>query len=94
MQFFSYGGYGDRALKDLHYSQAARLPDGRIELSGQGGWDPATGKCKETIEEQVSQAFANIELALQTAGSSWSDVSLESLLYWNDLLNPMCDIGL
>lgn len=79
MQFFSYGGYGDKALKDFHYSQAARLPDGRIELSGQGGWDPETGKCKETLEEQVSQAFANIELALQTAGSSWKDVRLREL---------------
>lgn len=36
LQYFTYPGYGEKSLEDLHYSQAVRIGD-RIECSGQGG---------------------------------------------------------
>jgi len=35
LQYKSYGGYGDYAKKELHYSQAVRVGD-VVEISGQG----------------------------------------------------------
>lgn len=35
LQYSSYDGYGQYALKEFHYSQAVRVGD-RIECSGQG----------------------------------------------------------
>lgn len=35
LQYSSYDGYGEIALKEYHYSQAVRVGD-RIECAGQG----------------------------------------------------------
>ncbi|KAL3469806.1 Endoribonuclease L-PSP/chorismate mutase-like protein [Aspergillus californicus] len=74
LQYYAYPGYGSTSQKDLHYSQAVRVGD-RIECSGQGGWDPASGKINTEIHAQIDQAFANVELALKDAGGKgWSQV--------------------
>ncbi|SPO07328.1 related to L-PSP endoribonuclease family protein [Cephalotrichum gorgonifer] len=74
LQYFSYEGFGDRVRTETHYSQAVRIGD-KIEISGQGGWDPITEKIPEDLAQQVDQAFANVELALKKAGGKgWSQV--------------------
>jgi 2-iminobutanoate/2-iminopropanoate deaminase len=46
-----------------------------IFLSGQGGFDPATGKIvSDDLVEQVEQIFNNIETLLEAAGASLDDV--------------------
>jgi hypothetical protein len=35
------GGWGEKSLQEYGYSMIMEV-DGRIELSGQGGWDPET----------------------------------------------------
>ncbi|KAK3670339.1 hypothetical protein LTR78_009793 [Recurvomyces mirabilis] len=68
LEYSHYEGYGDYAFETYRYSQAVRVPPNRVECSGQGGWDPKTGKCLETWQEQIDQAFANVDLTLKTAG--------------------------
>ncbi|KAK1754058.1 Endoribonuclease L-PSP/chorismate mutase-like protein [Echria macrotheca] len=74
VQFFAYSKQGE-VLRDLFwYTQSARVGD-RIEISGQGGWDPETGIMKTDPIEEIDQAFANVELALKHAGGAgWSQV--------------------
>jgi reactive intermediate/imine deaminase len=56
------------------YSPALSV-DGWIFLSGQGGFDPRTGKMiSEDIAEQTAQTFRNIEVLLESAGVSLDDV--------------------
>ena len=46
-----------------------------IFLSGQGGFDPNTGKVvSDDLVEQTEQTFNNIETVLEAAGSSLDDV--------------------
>ncbi|GCB19902.1 2-iminobutanoate/2-iminopropanoate deaminase [Aspergillus awamori] len=74
LQYYAYPGYGTRSQTDLYYSQAVKVGD-RIECSGQGGWDPSTGKINPEINAQIDQAFANVELTLKNAGGQgWSQV--------------------
>ncbi|KAE8332717.1 Endoribonuclease L-PSP/chorismate mutase-like protein [Aspergillus sergii] len=74
LQYFSYKGFGEHMREVLSYSQAVRIGD-RIEISGQGGWDPSTRKVHTDLGEEVNQAFANVELALKDAGGrGWSQV--------------------
>ncbi|CAG8418423.1 unnamed protein product [Penicillium salamii] len=74
LQYHAYPGYGTRSQDTLHYSQAVRVGD-RIECSGQGGWDPESGKIHTEIHSQIDQAFANVQLALKDAGGKgWSQV--------------------
>lgn len=42
---------------------------------GTGGWDPTTGTFYREINEQIAQAFKNVDLALRTAGGKgWEQV--------------------
>ena len=51
-------------------TKKASLADGKP-----GGWDPATGEFYREINAQIDQAFANVELALRTAGGQgWAQV--------------------
>lgn len=70
--FFITPGYGERLLQLLHYSQALKIGD-RVETSGQGGWDDDL-KIPDTLQEEIVQAFRNVERTLATAGASWKDV--------------------
>lgn len=45
-----------------------------ITTAGCIGLDPATGKLKETLEEQVEQALTNLKNLLEDNGSSLDDV--------------------
>jgi 2-iminobutanoate/2-iminopropanoate deaminase len=56
-----------------------------IFLSGQGGFDPKTGKViSDDIEEQTAQTFRNIEVLLAAAGASLDDV-VSCLVHLTDL---------
>ncbi|KAK6819258.1 hypothetical protein P875_00042794 [Aspergillus parasiticus SU-1] len=74
LTYYNYPGVGERNRQNFKYSQAVCISD-RIECSGQGGWDPNTGEFYKEINAQIDQAFANVDLALKTAGGKgWSQV--------------------
>jgi enamine deaminase RidA (YjgF/YER057c/UK114 family) len=70
--FFATPGYGDTMLANMHYSQALKIGN-RVEISGQGGWDDDF-IFPERLEDEIAQAFANVERTLATAGAGWKDV--------------------
>jgi enamine deaminase RidA (YjgF/YER057c/UK114 family) len=40
-----------------------------------GGWDPITNKISENLDEEIDQAFSNVDLNLKDAGGKgWSQV--------------------
>ncbi|HLX18964.1 MAG TPA: Rid family detoxifying hydrolase [Gaiellaceae bacterium] len=56
-----------------------------IYLSGQGGFEPKTGKMiSDDIREQTEQVFCNIEVLLEAAGASLDDV-VSCLVHLTDL---------
>jgi 2-iminobutanoate/2-iminopropanoate deaminase len=56
-----------------------------IFLSGQGGFDPKTGKIvSDDLVEQTEQTFHNIETVLEAAGASLEDV-ISCLVHLVDL---------
>ncbi|WP_245605802.1 Rid family hydrolase [Promicromonospora kroppenstedtii] len=71
-RFFVTPGYGDRQLARMGYSQAIRIGD-RVETSGQGGWDDDLDFPAD-LEDEIVQAFDNVERTLLTAGATWRDV--------------------
>src|SRR5437868_9948838 len=64
-----------------------------IFLSGQGGFDPNTGKVvSDDLAEQTEQTFNNIETVLEAAGASLDDV-ISCLVHLVDLADfPACQI--
>jgi enamine deaminase RidA (YjgF/YER057c/UK114 family) len=71
-EFFVTPGYGERQLKMFDYSQAVKVGN-RVETSGQGGWDD-DWHFPETLADEITQAFRNVERTLATAGASWEHV--------------------
>jgi enamine deaminase RidA (YjgF/YER057c/UK114 family) len=71
-EFFVTPGYGERLLKAFHYSQALKIGH-RVETSGQGGVDDDL-KIPTALEDEIAQAFRNVERTLATAGATWKDV--------------------
>ena len=56
-----------------------------IFLSGQGGFDPQTGKVvSDDIAQQTEQTFRNIEVLLEAAGASLDNV-VSCLVHLTDL---------
>ncbi len=56
-----------------------------IFLSGQGGFDPTTGKIvSDDLVEQTEQTFTNIDTLLEAAGASLDDV-ISCLVHLVDL---------
>jgi enamine deaminase RidA (YjgF/YER057c/UK114 family) len=51
--------------------------DGRVELSGQGGWHPETldYPVGVPIEAEVGRAFDNVAFMLKAVGLDWSHVA-------------------
>jgi enamine deaminase RidA (YjgF/YER057c/UK114 family) len=45
----------------------------RVEISGQGGWNDDL-VIPESIEDEIAQAFENVERTLATAGANWGHV--------------------
>ncbi|KAJ4398109.1 hypothetical protein N0V91_010457 [Didymella pomorum] len=74
LQYFDYqGAFAERSKREINYSQAVRI-DNRIEVSGQGGWDPFTEEISKSISNEVNQAFNNVEHAVQLAGGKMEQV--------------------
>ncbi|KAH8683610.1 endoribonuclease L-PSP [Ilyonectria robusta] len=74
LKYYAYEGVGVENVRKFHYSQAVRIGD-RIECAGQGGWNPVNGEFYKEINEQIDQAFKNVELNLKDAGGKgWSQV--------------------
>ena len=63
---------GNVQLQMFHYSQAVKIGN-RVETSGQGGWDD-DWHFPETLVDEITQAFRNVERTLATAGASWEHV--------------------
>src|ERR1700736_3222892 len=64
----------DRAPSSPVYSQAVAAV-GLVFVSGQGPFDPATGRIVgETIQEQTRQCLGNLKAILEAAGSSLDTV--------------------
>lgn len=70
--FTSTPGYGQTLFDLLHYRQAVRVGD-RVDISGQGGWDDDI-TFPESLEDEIVQAFENVERTLATVGATWTDV--------------------
>jgi enamine deaminase RidA (YjgF/YER057c/UK114 family) len=70
------GGWGEKSLREYSYSMIMEV-DGRVELSGQGGWDPATLEFStgHSIEAEINQAFENVASMLGAVGLSWANVA-------------------
>lgn len=71
-EFFVTPGYGKQFLDRLHYSQAVKIGN-RVEISGQGGWSDDL-QFPKSLEDEIAQAFKNVERTLATAGASWEHV--------------------
>ncbi|MFJ9624948.1 Rid family hydrolase [Streptomyces sp. NPDC101181] len=65
-------GYGEKLHAALGYSAAVRVDD-RVEISGQAGVDDDLN-LPDALEDEIVQAFENVERALATVGASWPDV--------------------
>jgi 2-iminobutanoate/2-iminopropanoate deaminase len=55
------------------YSHAV-VADGFVYVSGQGPIEPETGTIPDAFDEQVRQAFKNVQTILEAAGSSFDEV--------------------
>ncbi len=75
-QMFAPGPYGAKQAKDFNYSQVMEV-DGRVELSGQGGWHPETFDYPPGVplETEIARAFDNVEFMLKAVELDWSHVS-------------------
>jgi enamine deaminase RidA (YjgF/YER057c/UK114 family) len=71
-EFIVTPGYGERFREQLHYSQAVRIGN-RVETSGQGGWDDDLN-IPASLEEEIAQAFRNVERTLVAARAGWEHV--------------------
>ncbi|ADU36525.1 RidA family protein [Variovorax paradoxus] len=71
-ELFVTPGYGKQFLDRLHYSQAVKIGN-RVETSGQGGWSDDL-QFPNSLEDEIAQAFKNVERTLATAGASWEHV--------------------
>jgi enamine deaminase RidA (YjgF/YER057c/UK114 family) len=60
------GGWGENKAAGEHYSQVMEI-DGRVELSGQGGWHPETldFPARVSLETEIQQAFENVAFMLK-----------------------------
>jgi enamine deaminase RidA (YjgF/YER057c/UK114 family) len=72
VEFFETAGYGERQLRQFHYSQAVKVGN-RVETSGQGGWND-DWQFPESIQDEIEQAFRNVERTLTAAGAGWEQV--------------------
>ncbi|WP_300112419.1 RidA family protein [Sphingobium sp.] len=71
-EMFVTDGAGQKLFDALHMSQTLKIGN-RVETSGQGGWNDDLN-ISTFLEEEITQAFENVEKALAPAGASWKDV--------------------
>lgn len=69
------GAWGEKSAAEYSYSMVMEI-DGRVELSGQGAWDPVTLDFHSNvpIEAEIDQAFDNVGLMLKAVGLGWANV--------------------
>ena len=74
------GPWGEKSANDYSYSMVMEV-DGRVELSGQGGWHPDTLDFPTglPIEAEINQAFENVAFMLNSVGLDWSQVARPNL---------------
>lgn len=70
------GPWGEKNARDYSYSMVMEV-DGRVELSGQGGWHPDTldFPAGVSIETEINQAFDNVTFMLKEVGLDWPQVA-------------------
>jgi enamine deaminase RidA (YjgF/YER057c/UK114 family) len=70
------GAWGEKMALEDSYSQVLEI-DGRVELSGQGGWHPDTLDFPSgvSIETEIAQAFALSAIRDSTRGSAIENFS-------------------
>ena len=70
------GAWGRKKALEDSYSQVLEI-DGRVELSGQGGWHPGTLDFPGgvSIEAEIAQACDNVATMLQAVELDWSNVA-------------------
>ena len=70
------GPWGEKSASDYSYSMVLEV-DGRVELSGQGGWNPDTLDFPSGVplESEINQAFDNVAFMLNSVGLDWSNVA-------------------
>jgi len=70
------GSWGEKSAKNYSYSMVMEV-DGRVELSGQGGWNPDTldFPVGVPIEAEINQAFDNVAFMLRQIGLDWTNVA-------------------
>ncbi|MFW6725241.1 Rid family hydrolase [Streptomyces sp. MAR4 CNY-716] len=65
-------GFGEKLHASHGYSGAVRVGD-RVEISGQAGVDDDL-VIPDSLEDEIVQAFDNVERTLATVGATWKDV--------------------
>ncbi|MEC4019391.1 Rid family hydrolase [Streptomyces sp. H27-D2] len=65
-------GFAEKLHEALGYSGAVRVGD-RVETSGQAGVDDDL-VIPDSLEDEIIQAFDNVERTLTTVGATWKDV--------------------
>ena len=65
-------GFGEKLHEARGYSGAVRVDD-RVEISGQAGVDDDLA-IPSSLEDEIIQAFDNVERTLATVGATWKDV--------------------
>ncbi len=75
-KLYAPGRYGAQQIERFGYSQVMEV-DGRVELSGQGGWHAETldYPVGVSIETEVGRAFDNVAFMLVAIGLDWSNVA-------------------
>ena len=75
-KMFAPGRWGQKNLREYSYSMVMEA-DGRVELSGQSGWDPITLEFPtgRSIEAEINQAFENVAFMLNDVGLGWENVA-------------------
>ena len=70
------GPWGEKSAREYSYSMVMEV-DGRVELSGQGGWHPDTldFPAGVPIETEINQAFDNVTFMLKEVGLDWANVA-------------------
>ncbi|UKZ61353.1 uncharacterized protein TrAtP1_002619 [Trichoderma atroviride] len=59
LTYYSLPGYSESWREKYGFSDACLLGS-RLEVTGQTGKDPSTGNVPATIEEEIAQAFSNM----------------------------------
>ncbi|KAE8850912.1 hypothetical protein PTNB85_01328 [Pyrenophora teres f. teres] len=87
LQFYSYPGFSEVKHEELWCSQAVRIGD-YIEIAGQVMSNFAPANIPTDLDEEIDQAFANVDYTLKHAsGKGWSQV-YKIRLYLTDLGEP------